>query len=73
MDTFVVRLKQLRKDCNLTQKQLAKEISISERNYQDYEYGKVFPSALSLISLANYFNVSIDYLVGRTDNPKVNK
>ena len=38
-------------------------------NYQDYEYGKVVPSATILIALADYFDVSLDYLVGRSDDP----
>ena len=39
-------------------------------NYQDYEYGKVVPSAAILIALADYFDVSLDYLVGRSDDPQ---
>ena len=70
MLNFPERLKEIRKAQKVTQKQLANELSISERNYQDYEYGKVVPSATILIALADYFDVSIDYLVGRTDNPK---
>lgn len=66
-------LKQFRKEFKVTQKQAALAAEVSERVYQAYEYGKVIPTATTLISLANYFDVSIDYLVGRTDNPKVNK
>ncbi len=65
--------KKVRKEKKCTQKQIASAIGISERNYQDYEYGKVVPSAITLIALADYFDVSIDYLVGRTDKPEVNK
>ncbi len=68
--TFPERLKEIRKAQKVTQKQLANELSISERNYQDYEYGKVVPSATILIALADYFDVSLDYLVGRSDNPE---
>lgn len=70
MLNFPERLKEIRKAQKVTQKQLANELSISERNYQDYEYGKVVPSATILIALADYFDVSLDYLVGRSDNPK---
>lgn len=63
-------LKRFRKECKITQKQAAIAAHVSERNYQDYEYGKVIPSALVLIALADYYDVSLDYLVGRTDNPK---
>jgi len=62
-----------RKEKKCTQKQVAQEIGISERNYQDYEYGKVEPVASKLIALADYFGVSLDYLVGRSDNPEVNR
>ena len=63
-------LKRFRKALSVTQKQAAIAANISERNYQDYEYGKVIPTATVLISLADYFDVSLDYLVGRSDNPK---
>lgn len=66
-------LKRFRKQYHITQKHAAFAANISERNYQDYEYGKVVPTATVLISLANYYNVSLDYLVGRTDNPEINK
>ena len=61
--------KRFRKQFNLTQKQAALAANISERNFQDYEYGKVIPTATVLITLADYFDVSIDYLVGRSDDP----
>lgn len=63
-------LKRFRKTFKITQKQAAIAAHVSERNYQDYEYGKVIPTATILISLADYFNVSIDYLVGRSDDPE---
>ena len=46
---------------------------MSSLGYQRYEYGERKPSFDMLIALADYFDVSIDYLVGRTDNPKVNR
>ena len=70
---FNLRLKDLRKKQKLTQKQLATDIGLSERNYQSLEYGNIKPSYDTLLKLADYFNISIDYLVGRTDNPKTNK
>lgn len=66
-------LKRFRKEFKITQKQAAKAANVSERNYQDYEYGNVVPSATVLIALSNYFDVSLDYLVGRTDKPEVNR
>ena len=61
--------KRFRKELKITQKQAANAANVSERNYQDYEYGKVIPAATVLIALADYFDVSIDYLVGRSDDP----
>jgi len=66
------RIKKLRIDNKFTQKQLANILNINEYSVQRYEYGDR-PSLDSLLALAEYFNVSIDYLVGRTDNPEVNK
>lgn len=65
--------KRVRKSLNLTQKQVADGINITEQSYQRYEYGKIVPSALVLIALADYFGVSLDYLTGRTDNPEINR
>lgn len=63
------RFKAVRTEKKLTQKQVAAGIGIPERQYQYYEYGKNTPSALRLIALADYFDVSLDYLVGRSDDP----
>ena len=67
------RFKAVRKEKRLTQKQVATGIGVAEQQYQKYEYGERVPSALVLIALADYFGVSIDYLVGRTDNLEVNR
>jgi transcriptional regulator with XRE-family HTH domain len=67
MNKFAERLKELRKLNKITQKQVALKTAIAERVYQSYEYGKVIPTATTLITLADYFNVSLDYLVGRSD------
>lgn len=68
-----LRLKELRKNNKITQKQIANAVELSERNYQYLEYGTIKPSYDTLLKLADYFNVSIDYLVGRTDNPNSHK
>ena len=68
-----VALKRCRKFKNATQKQVSEGIGITEQAYQRYEYGKTTPSALVLIALADYFDVSLDYLVGRCDNPQSHK
>ena len=73
MFNFGTHLKNLRLSKNLTQKQLAINIEASENGIQRYELGHRKPTYDMLIVLADYFNVSIDYLVGRTDKPEVNK
>ena len=62
-------LKRFRKTKKITQKQATLSAGVSERVYQSYEYGKVIPTVTLLISLADSFNVSLDYLVGRSDDP----
>lgn len=73
MFDFGAHLKQLRKSRGMTQKQLALAISASERGIQQYELGERKPTYDMLISLADFFDVSLDYLTGRTDNPEVNR
>ncbi|MDD2285741.1 MAG: helix-turn-helix transcriptional regulator, partial [Paludibacter sp.] len=63
------RLKQCRLAKGLTQKQMAGILKINERSYQNYEGGDRTPNLEGIIALANFFNVSLDYLVGRSDNP----
>ena len=70
---FSERLVSLRKSHNLTQKQLAAEMQMSVLAIQHYESQRRKPAFDVLIALADYFGVSIDYLVGRTNNPKINK
>lgn len=70
---FNERLKASRKSANKTQKEAASHLGIAERAYQNYEYGLREPNLEMLNKLAEYFNVSIDYLMGRTNNPVVNK
>ncbi|QTX33242.1 helix-turn-helix transcriptional regulator [Aminithiophilus ramosus] len=66
---FSERLKSLRKARGVTQKALAASLGLSERHYQGIEYGETKPGFDNLIALADYFDVSLDYLVGRSDNP----
>ncbi len=70
MTIFGERLKELRKAKKLKQSDIAGFLGITTRNYQDYEYGKVDPPTSKTIMLADYFDVSIDYLVGKSDVPK---
>lgn len=61
------RLKQLRLQKNITQEQLAKHLGIPRSTYSNYEYGNREPDANTLNKIADYFDVSVDYLLGRTD------
>jgi transcriptional regulator with XRE-family HTH domain len=68
MPSFSDRLKELRKRDNITQKALAEIIRVSWRAIQSYELGTATnPTSDILIKLADYFNVSVDYLLGRVD------
>ena len=69
MQDLAARFKKIRIEMGFTQKQVAEGIGVTEQAYQRYEYGRVIPSALILIALADYFDVSLDYLVGRSDDP----
>ena len=71
MATFGERLKELRKSKNITQKDFATILHVTERAYQNYEMNSSTPNYKLLLTIADYFNVSLDYLVGRTDNPKL--
>ncbi len=67
---FSERLKSLRLSNKLTQKQLSAKVGLSELAIQNYESERRKPAYDVLIALADYFDVSIDYLVGRSDDPK---
>ena len=69
MFSFGTHLKELRKSRGITQRQLAFDIDASERGIQQYELGERKPTYDMLIALADYFDVSLDYLVGRSDAP----
>lgn len=70
MFNFGTHLKDIRKSRGITQKQLAHAIGASESGIQNYELGTRKPTYDMLIALADYFNVSLDYLVGRSDDPR---
>ena len=67
---FSERLVTLRKERGFTQRQVWEGVGMSPLGYQRYEYGAREPAYQKLLALADFFNVSIDYLVGRSDNPK---
>ena len=70
---YATRIVDLRRSSGLTQRQLAHGTGLSEIGIQNYEGRRREPAYKPLLSLANFFNVSLDYLVGRTDNPEINR
>lgn len=64
---FADRLRELRKEKKETQVQTAKAVEITSRQLQDLEAGNSFPNFHTLWALADHFAVSVDYLMGRTD------
>ena len=70
MNFIMLRLKDLREDHDLKQEEIAKILNISQTNYSKYELEKVNIPISSLIVLADFYNTSIDYLIGLTDEIK---
>lgn len=71
MTALAERLISLQKERNVMKKDIADAAGLSLMGYYRYERGQREPSASTLIALADYFNVSLDYLVGRSDNPEL--
>lgn len=67
------RLRDLREDNDLTQEECAKIAFISKKSYIRYEKGERVPPIDTMKTLAEYYNVSLDYLVERTDKKEINK
>lgn len=70
---FFMRLKLLRKQKYMSQLSLAMKLNTTQMSISRYETGKREPDLKTLILIADFFDVSIDYLLERTDNPKMNK
>ena len=68
-----VRLKELRKKKGISQLRLATDLNTTQNTISRYETGEREPGIDELIMIADYFNVSVDYLIGRTENPKMNR
>lgn len=64
------RIRNFREDRDLTQKQVAEMLGMSQIGYSKYETGENDIPTQILIKLADYYNTTTDYLLGRTDNPK---
>ena len=69
------RIRNLREDSDLTQAQLGEKINVPQRTYAYYESGERMIPPQVLVALAKYYDVSVDYLLGLTDEkkPKPNK
>ncbi|MBT2289254.1 helix-turn-helix transcriptional regulator [Paenibacillus albidus] len=64
------RIRDLREDKDITQQKMAEFLNISQTTYSRYENGNLDVPSAVLIKLANFHKVSIDYILGQTDNPK---
>ena len=65
-------LRSLREDRDIKQRQMAEFLNISQNTYSQYENGVISLTAEVLIKIADFYDVSIDYLLDQTDNPKRN-
>lgn len=70
--TLADRLVSLQKERNVLKKDIADAIGVSVMGYYRYERGDRQPTAEKLLALADFFNVSTDYLLGRSNNPAMN-
>ena len=61
------RIRELREDHNLTQQKIADLLNIGQRTYSDYESGKTRIPIDSILVLARYYNVSLDYITGASN------
>ena len=70
---FYKRIRDLREDKDLTQAKMGEILLCSQRVYSNYERGDIDIPTTILAKIADFHNVSVDYLLNRTDNPKLNK
>lgn len=73
MATFAERMKYERQRLNLSQEELAYKVKLGRTSISKYETGKQIPEMPTLENLANFFNVSIDYLLGKTNSRNYDK
>ncbi len=66
------RIRDLREDADMTQTQISKKLNCSQRVYSNYERGELNVPCEILIKLADIHNVSVDYILNRTDNKEMN-
>lgn len=73
MTTKIPMLFMLMSEQKITQKQLSDNIGVSEGNISDWKSGRAVPGTEALMKISQFFDCSIDYLLGRTENPKSHK
>jgi transcriptional regulator with XRE-family HTH domain len=69
---ITLRLKELRQARHITQLKLALDLNMSQNTVSRYETQEREPGITELIKIADYFHVSVDYLLERTENPEIN-
>ena len=69
----LLRLKEVRKSKGISQLKLAMDLNTNQNTISRYETGEREPGLTELIKIADYFHISIDYLLERTDNPNLQK
>ncbi len=72
-DIMSNRLKELRKNAGLTQISLQMKTGIEQPLLSKFENGERIPPTETLMTLANFYDVSMDFIIGRTDKPEINK
>lgn len=70
MDLFVERFKEMKAQCGLTYPKIAEAICRKSRTIKNYASGESKPDYYGLVALSDLFDVSLDYLVGRSDDPR---
>lgn len=72
-DDMNLRIKDMREDRDLTQKQVSEMLMCDQSLYSKYERREREMPLVLIIKLADFYGVSVDYLIGRTNNPDINK
>ena len=67
-----MRLRELRRARRITQLKLAMDLNLTQNTVSRYETGEREPGIAELVRIADYFHISVDYLLERTDNPEMN-
>lgn len=70
MEKLTERIRMLRENNHLTQRQLAEYLGLRQQTYSRYERGELIPSLNSMDALAEFYDTSVDFLVGLTDVPE---